>query len=230
MGGIAAVLAEAGVGTGVRLLAAGESAATLAELRDAGHRPQTHRLDTNPLAGLRGQPFTPPVVAWPMPDAAFDVVVLGPDLALVVDDEAAVAEAARTLRPGGLLVVDVPNNGPLAWLDADNAYRYVRDITRRGPRLHHARGVGWRRHYGEHDLRALLAPAFGPPVFRTEAVAAGEASRLALRLLCNWLPDRDQAPPDRLVVASDALARRERALRPAGWGSALVAVARRAEP
>ncbi|MCD6033987.1 MAG: Methyltransferase domain, partial [Thermomicrobiales bacterium] len=139
------------------LLLLGGDRHTAAAFRRAGYRVDRHALDTGPLAQLAGVPFTSPAVTWPFPDAAYDVVVLLDELALTMREEEALAEAARVLRPGGILLLRVPGSGPLAWLDGYNAYRYIRDITRRGKLLPEVRGIGWRRHYRRDDLRGLLA-------------------------------------------------------------------------
>ncbi|HET6344610.1 MAG TPA: methyltransferase domain-containing protein, partial [Myxococcota bacterium] len=106
------------------LLLLGGDAAVAAAFRRAGYRVDRHALDTGPLAQLAGVPFTPPVITWPFADRAYDAVLLLDDLALTMREEEALAEGARVLRPGGILLVRVPRSGPLAWLDGYNAYRY----------------------------------------------------------------------------------------------------------
>jgi SAM-dependent methyltransferase len=168
------------------LLLLGGDEVTAAAFRSVGYRVERHALDTGPLAQIAGVPFTPPVVAWPFPDAAYDAVVFLDELALTMRDEEALAEAARVLRPGGTLLLRVPASGRLAWLDGYNAYRYVRDITRRGTLLPEVKGVGWRRHYGRDDLKRLLAPCFRVRSMRGSGLGLSDAARLGLSLAWRW--------------------------------------------
>jgi SAM-dependent methyltransferase len=95
-------LLDAGCGTGGNLLHLGRLAwatgVDVAEEAAAGCRMRGVRAAR---AGLRALPFA---------DAAFDVVTSFDVLyhAWVDDDRAAVAEMARVLRPGGLMLVRVP--------------------------------------------------------------------------------------------------------------------------
>lgn len=55
----------------------------------------------------------------PLEDASFDTVVCTLSLCCIPDDDAALAEAARVLRPGGLLLIAdhvVSDRWPLRWL------------------------------------------------------------------------------------------------------------------
>lgn len=85
----------------------------------------------------------------PFPDAEFDRVVIVDMLEHVRDDGAFVAEVARVLKPGGLLVLNTPHR---------------KDTRLR--RLRHALGQTDARHghvrpgYTPEELRRLLAPRF----------------------------------------------------------------------
>ena len=193
-------------------------------LRCAGYRVTRHALDTGPLAQLAGLSFTPPVVEWPFPDGAFDAVVLLDQLALTVREEEALAEAARVLRPGGVLLLRVPATGPLAWLDGYNGYRYVRDITRRGQPLPDTRGVGWRRHYGEGDVRDLLLPHFRIRALHGAGIGLTEATRLGLNLAWRWAL-RSERGEEAIRAATERAARWEGRVSLAGRGYWLVAAA-----
>jgi SAM-dependent methyltransferase len=169
------------------ILLLGGDDALAADLQRAGFTVTRHALDMGPLAQLRGVPFTPPVVEWPFPDAAFDAVVLLDQLALTVKEEEALAEAARVLRPGGRLLLRVPATGRLAWLDGFNAYRYVHEVTRRGKRHPAVAGVGYRRHYPRPDLVKLLQPHFRVLTFMPTGVGLEDVMRLAGNLYWRWL-------------------------------------------
>lgn len=195
-------------------------------LRRAGYGVRRHALDTGPVAQLAGVPFTPPVVIWPFPDASFDAVVLLDELALTVREEEALAEAARVLRLGGVLLLRVPASGRIAWLDGYNTYRYVRDITRRGRLLPEARGVGWRRHYRRKDLHGLLRPHFRVREMRASGVGLSDTTRLALSLLWRWALRSERG--DRMIQrVPRTVARLEGRFAPGGRGYWLVVAAER---
>ena len=192
----------------------------------AGYRVARHGLDFGPLAQLAGLPFTLPVVAWPFPDAAFDAVVLLDELALTVREEEALAESARVLRPGGIFLLRVPAAGPLAWLDGYNAYRYAREITKRGRPLPAVRGVGWRRHYRRDDLSGMLCQHFRVREAQAVGIGLAEAARLALNLVWRW-GLRSERGNEVTAWASRTVARREARLSVAGRGYWLVVAAER---
>lgn len=197
-----------------------------AELEAAGYRVDRHALDTGPVAQPAGLPFSPPVVAWPFPDGAYEAVILLDELALTVQEEEALAEAARVLHPGGILLLRVPAAGCLAWLDGFNAYRYLRETSGRGRPLPAVEGTGWRRHYPRADLEALLRPHFHLRAMRGSGVGLADAARLGLLLYWRWA--RDSNDGDAAVArAPQRLMRLEGDLNVAGRGYSLVAVAER---
>ena len=77
----------------------------------------------------------------------------------VVDEEAWLAAIRAALPAGGSLIVRVPFEGPVAWLDARNGYRYLQDVTGWGKRLLETQTKGWHRHYTRFDLETLLRDA-----------------------------------------------------------------------
>jgi SAM-dependent methyltransferase len=197
-----------------------------AALRRAGYNVHHHALDTGPLAQVAGVPFTPPVVDWPFPDAVFDAVILLDELALTVREEEALAEAARVLRPGGVLLLRVPAAGALAWLDGFNAYRYLRETTRRGKPLPEVAGVGWRRHYPRDDLRELLRPHFRVQDVRAVGIGLSDAARLGLLIFWRWAL-RSERGDGVIRRLPQAVERREGRLSLGGHGYWLVAIAER---
>lgn len=199
-------------------------------LRRAGYRVDRHALDTGPLAPLPEQrcrsAFVPPVVTWPQPDASYDAVLLLDELALTVLEEEALAEAARVLRPDGILLLRVPAAGRLAWLDGYNAFRFIQEITHRGHRLPEAAGVGYRRHYRREDVRKLLQPHFRVREMRASGIGLSDSARLALSLFWRWaLQSRRGDAIIRRIPQT--LARLEGRLAPTGRGYWLVAAAER---
>jgi SAM-dependent methyltransferase len=215
-------------GSAIVLLGGNEALAE--SLRRAGYQIDRHALDTRPLAPIpeqrRAGTFAPPVVAWPHPDAAYDAVILLDELALTVLEEEALAEAARVLRPGGMLLLRVPAAGRLAWLDGYNAFRYIQEITNRGHGLPEAAGVGWRRHYRREDVRKLLQPHFRVHAMRASGIGLSDGARLALSLFWRWAL-QSQRGDDAIRGIPESVARLEGRVAPAGHGYWLVAAAER---
>ncbi len=208
------------------VLLLGGDARTARGLRQAGYDVARHALDMGPLAQLRGVPFTPPVVDWPFADGTYDAVILLDELALTVREEEALAEAARVLRPGGVLLLRVPAAGRLAWLDGYNASRYLRDITHRGRPWPELAGVGWRRHYPRQDLRELLSPHFQVRELRAAGLGLSDAVRLAMMLVWRWALRTERADAA-IRRVPQVIASRETTWSLAGRGYWLVAAAER---
>ncbi|MFN8660429.1 MAG: methyltransferase domain-containing protein [Thermomicrobiales bacterium] len=211
---------------GGSVLLLGGDDALAGDLQRAGLAVTLHDLDMGPLAQLAGIPFTPPVVAWPFPDGSFDAVVLLDQLALTVKEEEALAEAARVLRPGGQLLLRVPAEGRLAWLDGFNAYRYLQETSRRGKRHPAVAGVGWRRHYPRPDLVALLQPYFRVVKIVPTGIGLEDVVRLAGNLYWRWLR-RDERHDEDVARLATAAARRESGWSILGRGYGLLVLAER---
>jgi hypothetical protein len=87
----------------------------------------------------------------------------------VVDEEAWIACFAHLLEPGGSVTIRVPLEGPVAWLDALNVFRYVQDVTGLGKQPLETKMKGWHRHYRQADLEALLQGAGLTPMEVTQS-------------------------------------------------------------
>src|ERR671917_2716837 len=70
-------------------------------------------------------PIRASVLQVPLPDACTDVVVAGEILEHVEDDVAVLAECARLLRPGGMLVIDTLADTWLAELIAVRLFEWI---------------------------------------------------------------------------------------------------------
>lgn len=113
--------------------------------------------DAGPWGVIRGSGYTLPFATH-----AFDCVIISEVLEHLHDDDAALRELSRVLRPGGLLAVSVPREGPEAVCWAlSRAYRrtpggHVR-IYRRAA-LRRKLGKHGYRVVGTHFAHALHAP------------------------------------------------------------------------
>lgn len=87
---------------------------------------------------------------------AFDRIIAHDVLEHVLDEEAWIAALAGLLTTDGRISIRVPLEGPLAWLDARNIYRYIADLTERGTAPAETKPTGWHRHYRERDLDRML--------------------------------------------------------------------------
>jgi SAM-dependent methyltransferase len=98
----------------------------------------------------------------PVPDGVADAVTMLDIVEHVVRPEAAIAEARRVVRDGGVLVVSVPHRGLLHRLDALNVYEALRRRRPSWPPLEAAKESGGHehRHFRVSELEALLRPHF----------------------------------------------------------------------
>jgi len=108
---------------------------------------------THGVLAVRGD-----ATALPLPDGCADVVVAGELLEHVADLPAAVAEACRVLRPGGLLALDTLNATPLSRLLAVTVAERIPGVPR-----------------GLHDPALFVDPA------RLATLCDGHGVRLVVR-------------------------------------------------
>jgi len=99
------------------------------------------------------------VPTFPATPAAFDRIVAHDALEYVLDENAWITALAGLLVPGGTISIRVPLEGPLAWMDARNIYRYVTDLAGRGTAPGETLPTGWHRHYREGDLDRMVRRA-----------------------------------------------------------------------
>jgi SAM-dependent methyltransferase len=101
-------------------------------------------------------------LALPFGDGSFDRIIASEVLEHIPADEAAMAELARVLRPGGTMAVTVPRAGPefVNWALSDEYHSvpggHVR-IYRRGELVNRLEGTGLRA-VGHHHAHGLHAP------------------------------------------------------------------------
>lgn len=171
----------------------------------AEHIPPGARVVSLPPPALDGAAGSPLTVAargatvrgghaqLPFADAAFDLVLCLDALDRVLDDQAAIDEMARVLRPGGRLVLRVLHESPVAWLDAQNLYRYLQSFAGGGDHPRNCGEHGWRRHYRRSDVHELLGGGFRLHRLTGRGLGIAEPVNLATRLLARG--DRSSAHP-----------------------------------
>lgn len=120
----------------------------------------------------------------PYPDGYFDGLLLLDVIEHVPNEQAVVDEIARLLRPGGRLVLSVPNKGALAFLDSLNIYRRLLGPCAPDP----TDDPSWaqshvHRHYSRSDLERLLGPRFRICSAHYTGLGIAEPVNLALLLL-----------------------------------------------
>jgi SAM-dependent methyltransferase len=125
----------------------------------------------------------------PYPDSFFDGVLLLDVLEHVPDTGGVEKEVSRLLRPGGQLIVSVPNRGAFAALDSLNLYRKWLGEKAPAPtddpswtrRPHH-------EHYDLEQIRRLFEPDFKVRTVQYSGLGIAEPVNLGLLLVCRaWL-------------------------------------------
>jgi SAM-dependent methyltransferase len=121
----------------------------------------------------------------PYPDAYFDAVLALDVLEHVPDAERVVREILRVLRPGGQLIVSVPNRGALAGIDSLNLYHRWLGSSAPAPtddpswraRPHHA-------HYDLAEVRRMFEPDFQIRDVQYSGLGIAELVNLGLLVTC----------------------------------------------
>jgi len=128
--------------------------------------------------------------ALPFPDSSFDAIACLDQLELTRREEDLLGEFARVLRPGGKLTLRVPATGALAGFDSFNLSRYLVDVSHHGVRAHEPSEVGWRKHYSEADLSAMLAKAgLAVTSTRRSRLIISELLEFIVQTRYRWLKD-----------------------------------------
>lgn len=120
----------------------------------------------------------------PYPDAYFDAVLLLDVLEHVPETESVIHEISRVVRPGGQLIVSVPNRGVLAALDSLNIYHALIGSWAPAPtddpswkrRPHH-------RHFDLEEVRREFAPSFRVNHVHYSGLGIAEPVNLLLLLM-----------------------------------------------
>lgn len=73
--------------------------------------------------------FLADVTDYPMGDDTFDIILFNHVLEHIPDDGKALAEVRRILKPGGVLILGVPNEGALFWRTAYRLQPQTRENT-----------------------------------------------------------------------------------------------------
>jgi SAM-dependent methyltransferase len=123
--------------------------------------------------------------ALPVPDGAADAVTMLDIVEHIDRPEAAIAEARRVVRPGGVLVASVPHRGLLHRLDALNVYESLRRRRPSWPPLEAATESGGHehRHFTVRELEELLGPHFAVERVSRTGLGLQELVHLSLLLL-----------------------------------------------
>ncbi|MGH2447181.1 MAG: class I SAM-dependent methyltransferase [Chloroflexota bacterium] len=125
----------------------------------------------------------------PYGDGYFDGLLLLDVLEHVPDEQAVIEEVSRVLRPGGKLVLSVPNAGLFAGMDSLNLYRRILGDNAAAP----TDDPSWtisphHRHYALTRLQELLGDAFRIQQIRYSGWGLAEPVNLALLLLFRRMP------------------------------------------
>lgn len=154
-------------------------------------RYETYGHDLNRTYIVRAQRSVPnaaftwgPADQVPYPDDFFDGVLLLDVLEHVPNERAVLTEIARVLRPGGVLVLSVPNQGILSALDSMNVYTALFGRHALPP----TDDPSWtaspiHRHYSMRVLKGLLGQQFEVKQARYTGLGLAEAVNLILLLL-----------------------------------------------
>lgn len=106
---------------------------------------------------------------YPTEDDSFDVIYFNHVLEHIPDDTAALREVHRILRPGGLVVLGVPNEGAAFW---QLAYRLQPAVRASSDHIHHytAETISARCEAAGFKIREVHSIGWGVPHWTLDAV------------------------------------------------------------
>jgi SAM-dependent methyltransferase len=141
----------------------------------AGHVAELYASDYNLQRLLRARQlghargiFMADITDYPMCDDVFDVIFFNHALEHIPDDAAALAEVYRILKPGGLLILGVPNEGAWFW---QLAYRLQPETLRTSDHVHFytADTIAARCHSAGFVARGVEHIGYGVPHWSLDA-------------------------------------------------------------
>jgi SAM-dependent methyltransferase len=116
----------------------------------------------------------------PLPDCSFDAVVAGEVIEHIQDDRRAIAEAARVLRPGGVLALSVPAHPE--WFGASDRWAgHIRRYTR--PRLEEAVDAGGLKLVRIRPWGFPVSALYHRAIYDKRRLLRSSGARAALRAL-----------------------------------------------
>ncbi len=121
------------------------------------------------LPGAADRIFLADICRYPVADAAFDLVFFNHVLEHIPDDVRALTEVRRILRPGGMLILGVPNEGAFFW---QLAFRLQPRLRATSDHLHFYTAADIRQKCEEvgFRVRELHALGWGPPHWGLDAL------------------------------------------------------------
>jgi len=128
-----------------------------------------------------------PAEELPFTDASFDGILCLDVLEHVTDPATVASEIGRVLKPGGTLILSVPQRGLLGWLDSLNLYTLFVRITRHGLFPPEIAQTGWHRHYSVKQLRTLLGADFTLQRVSCTGLGLAELVNLPLLIICRYI-------------------------------------------
>lgn len=123
----------------------------------------------------------------PLENASFDGILCLDVLEHVSNEHAVISEIKRVLKPGGTLILSVPNRGLLADLDSLNVYARLVRATHHGRFPQEIAQTGVHRHYSIKQLQTLLGADFRIRRATYTGLGIAELVNLPLLVVCRYI-------------------------------------------